>query len=108
VRGKSCLKSKRTNFRWPFGLEIVNRPDPDDPGGLGAEESGTEGTGPTHTAVVPGDGGARWAEVGLHYDSANDPVTLRGKICRVWCICRGGELRAALLRRPSDGAIMSH
>jgi hypothetical protein len=25
----------------------ANRPDPDDPGGLGAEESGTERTGPT-------------------------------------------------------------
>jgi hypothetical protein len=27
---------------------LRHRPDPDDPGGLGAEESGTERTGPTH------------------------------------------------------------
>ena len=42
-------KRKRTNFRWPsMGINYpANRPDPDDPGGLGAEESGTERTGPT-------------------------------------------------------------
>ncbi|CCE10866.1 hypothetical protein BRAS3843_550006 [Bradyrhizobium sp. STM 3843] len=53
----------------------ANRPDPDDPGGLGAEESGTERTGPTHTNFMLDGRGGRWAEVGRHYDSANDPVT---------------------------------
>ena len=53
----------------------ANRPDPDDPGGLGAEESGTERTGPTQDYVVAIQQGGRLAEVGRHYDSANDPVT---------------------------------
>ena len=43
------IKRKRTNSRWSrSGLLVWNRPDPDGPGGLGAEESGTERTGPTH------------------------------------------------------------
>ena len=53
----------------------ANRPDPDDPGGLGAEESGTERTGPTQTLLFAMQDGGRWAEVGRYYDSANDPVT---------------------------------
>src|ERR1700750_3120812 len=93
-------KDKRTNFRWPFGLEIVNRPDPDDPGGLGDEESGAERTGPTHNDVVPGFGGTRWAEVGLHYDSANDPVTLRGPLNML----SGIKASSARLRSPLAAA----
>src|SRR5260370_41886738 len=53
----------------------ANRPDPDDPGGLGAEESGTERTGPTQDSLFAVQEGGRWAEVGRYYDSANDPVT---------------------------------
>jgi hypothetical protein len=53
----------------------ANRPDPDDPGGLGAEESGTERTGPTQAFLFAMQDGGRWAEVGRYYDSANDPVT---------------------------------
>src|SRR6185312_12888498 len=53
----------------------AHRPDPDDPGGLGAEESGTERTGPTHENLVAFRRGRRWAEVGRHYDRANDRVT---------------------------------
>ena len=53
----------------------ANRPDPDGPGGLGAEESGTERTGSTQGMVVASQGGGRWAEVGQQYDSANVPVT---------------------------------
>jgi hypothetical protein len=53
----------------------ANRPDPDDPGGLGAEESGTERTGPTQDYLLAIRSGGRWAEVGRYYDSANDPVT---------------------------------
>ena len=70
-------KRKRTNFRWPsMGINYpANRPDPDDPGGLGAEESGTERTGPTQDFFVAIQQGGRWAEVGRYYDSANDPVT---------------------------------
>jgi len=46
----------------------ANRPDPDDPGGLGAEESGTERTGPTQDFVFAMQDGGRWAEVGRYYD----------------------------------------
>ena len=45
------------------------RPDPDDPGGLGAEESGIERTGPTQYSFVATQEGGRWAEVGRYYDS---------------------------------------
>ena len=55
---------------------LANRPDPDDPGGLGAEESGTERTGPTQDFLFAIQQGGRWAEVGRYYDSANDAVTL--------------------------------
>src|ERR1700761_3327572 len=70
-------KRKRTNFRWPsMGINYpANRPDPDCPGGLGAEESGAERTGPTHEYVLATQRGGRLAEVGRYYDSANDPVT---------------------------------
>ena len=53
----------------------ANRPDPDGPGGLGAEESGTERTGSTQDYLVASQRGGRWAEVGQQYDSANVPVT---------------------------------
>src|ERR1700686_191744 len=70
-------KRKRTNFRWPsMGISSpANRPDPDGPGGLGAEESGTERTGPTQDSLLARQRGSRWAEVGQYYDCANDPVT---------------------------------
>src|SRR6187402_1910988 len=43
-------KQKRTNLRWS---SLVARTDPilSGPGGLGAEESGTERTGSTHTGL---------------------------------------------------------
>src|SRR3954447_9844476 len=47
----------------------ANRPDPDGPGGLGAEESGTERTGSTHTGLFAMQGGSRLAEKRRHYDS---------------------------------------
>ena len=53
----------------------ANRPDPDNPGGLGAEESGVERTGPTHPLLFAIQKGSRWAEIGQYYDSTNDPVT---------------------------------
>src|SRR6185437_11792228 len=73
----STAKRKRTNSRWPsMGINYpANRPDPDDPGGLGAEESGAERTGPTQDCLVATQRGGRLAEVGRYYDSANDPVT---------------------------------
>jgi hypothetical protein len=46
----------------------ANRPDPDDPGGLGAEESGTERTGPTQDSHFAVQEGGRLAEVGRYYD----------------------------------------
>ena len=60
---------------WGFLLSPANRPDPDGPGGLGAEESGTERTGPTQDFLFAKQRGGRWAEVGQQYDSSNDPVT---------------------------------
>ena len=55
------LKKKRTNSRWPsMGINYsANRPDPDDPGGLGAEESGTERTGPTRDILFAIQKGGR-------------------------------------------------
>src|ERR1700716_2295767 len=89
----------------------ANRPDPDDPGGLGAEESGTERTGPTQDSLFAMQEGGRWAEVGRYYDSANDPVT-------EYFQPDGGQRTigrarkrmapvTALLQRPAVGAIMS-
>src|SRR5437588_9326324 len=63
----------RVGPKW--GLNSCDRPEPDDPGGLGAEESGTERTGPTHDLLFAIQRGSRWAEVWRHYDSANDRVT---------------------------------
>src|SRR4030081_3714933 len=70
-------KPKKNNFRWPsVGISSpANRPDPDGPGGLGAEESGTERTGSTQDSLVASQRVGRWAEVGQQYDSANVPVT---------------------------------
>ena len=82
----------------------ANRPDPDDPGGLGAEESGTERTGPTQDFLFAIQKGGRWAEVGRYYDSTNDPVTVCARSVA------DDPLRAkppqALLQRRSVGAIM--
>ncbi len=77
ARNDGTPKRKRTNFRWPsMGINYpANRPDPDGPGGLGAEESGTERTGPTQDLFVATRKGGRLAEVGRYYDSSNVPVT---------------------------------
>ncbi|QAU44292.1 hypothetical protein XH91_02260 [Bradyrhizobium guangzhouense] len=50
---------------------LVARTDPIlfDPGGLGAEESGTERTGSTHTHLFAMQGGRRWAEKRRSCDS---------------------------------------
>jgi len=49
-------KTKKASLRWPeeLGIYLLKRirPDPDDPGGLGAEESGAERTGPTQFPCV--------------------------------------------------------
>ena len=66
----------------------ANRPDPDGPGGLGAEESGTERTGPTQDFLLAIQQGGRWAEVGQYYDSANDPVTLCFRLETDATVCR--------------------
>ena len=80
-------------------LSPANRPDPDDPGGLGAEESGTERTGPTQEFFFAIQRGARWAEIGPYYDSANDPVTVDSRV--------NSYFRASALLQPrAVGAIM--
>src|SRR4051812_13584721 len=63
-------KRKRTNSRWPSDGDYspCDRPDPDDPGGLGAEESGTERTGPTQWFLLAIQLGGRLSEVGPYYD----------------------------------------
>src|SRR4030088_2847521 len=79
----------------------ANRPDPDDPGGLGAEESGTERTGPTQCFLLATQLGGRLSEIGRYYDSANDPVTANfaGE-----CTHPGrGPLAAARSRRNHGG-----
>ena len=82
----------------------ANRPDPDDPGGLGAEESGTERTGPTQWLLLAVQQGGRLSEIGPYYDSANDPVTanLAGEFTHL----RHGPLAAARSRRNHVGCGM--
>ena len=83
----------------------ANRPDPDCPGGLGAEESGAERTGPTQDLFVATRKGGRLAEVGRYYDSSNVPVTriFGGQNIKV-----AGEFdRRGLLQPRPVGAIMS-
>ena len=91
-------------------LSPANRPDPDDPGGLGAEESGAERTGSTQEYLLAIQHGGRWAEVGRYYDSANDPVTVYFPLemqpeddpSRE----NSGACVTALLQRRAVGAIM--
>src|SRR5665213_3965603 len=99
VKNPHSPKRKRTNFRWPsMGINYrANRPDPDDPGGLGAEESGAEKTGPTHAPLFAIQMGGRWAEVGRYYDSANDPVTA--------CFRSGSGLADNRSRRNLDAPV---
>jgi hypothetical protein len=89
----------------------ANRPDPDDPGGLGAEESGIERTGPTQCFLLAIQRGGRWAEVGQYYDSANDPVTacFRSETDprTIGRAVKSGARAIALLQPCPVGAIMS-
>jgi hypothetical protein len=86
----------------------ANRPDPDDPGGLGAEESGAERTGPTQDSLFATQKGGRWAEVGQYYDSSNDPVTRWFKLKMDADDPSRAKPARALLQRKSVGAIMSY
>ena len=94
-----------------WGMLLANRPDPDDPGGLGAEETGTERTGPTQGYLFAIQQGGRWAEVGQYYDSANDPVTAISGLERPPADdpprANPDVLATALLQPPAVGAIMS-
>src|SRR5258708_34887978 len=88
----------------------ANRPDPDGPGGLGAEESGTERTGPTQGFLFARQRGGRWAEVGQQYDSANDPVTQSFRIFEGrdngQSVAPAAGSAKGLLQRPAGGAIL--
>jgi hypothetical protein len=66
ARKRASPKRKRTNFRWPsIGINSpANRPDPDGPGGLGAEESGTERTGSTQDYLSQASGAGDWRKWG--------------------------------------------
>ena len=69
-RADSRLKKKKDQLALALPmLGYCDRPDPDDPGGLGAEESGIERTGPTQCLLFAIQQGGRLAEVGRHYDS---------------------------------------
>jgi hypothetical protein len=76
---------------------LLHRPGPDDPGGLGAEESETERTGPTQCILIAIQRGRRLAEKGLYCDSANDPVTVGiGRLAAFGAqICAKGTLAEA-------------
>jgi Protein of unknown function (DUF2794) len=89
----------------------ANRPDPDDPGGLGAEESGAERTGPTQVFVVAIQRGGGLAEIGPYYDSANDLVTGVFRLASERVILDSpcaNLVATALLQPPAVGAIMWH
>jgi hypothetical protein len=90
-------------------LSPANRPDPDDPGGLGAEESGAERTGSTQEYLLAIQHGGRWAEVGQYYDFANDPVTACfGRETQLTDHRTAPEFRdRPPLQRGTVGAIMS-
>ena len=93
-----------------WGMFPANRPDPDDPGGLGAEESGAERTGPTQDYLVATQRGGRLAEVGRYYDSANDPVTVYfhwNGGCDPPTHAISNAPATGLLQRRAVGAIMS-
>jgi hypothetical protein len=83
----------------------ANRPDPDGPGGLGAEESGTDRTGSTQDSFVASQRGGRWAEVGQQYDSANVPVTRYSRGNRQSAVA-SFVISTVLLRCPAVSAIM--
>ena len=70
-RADSRLKKKKDQLALAqYGNNLFcDRPDPCDPGGLGAEESGIERTGPTQCLLFAIQQGGRLAEVGRHYDS---------------------------------------
>src|SRR5258707_15635526 len=84
----------------------ANRPDPDDPGGLGAEESGTERTGPTQMFLFSIQRGVGLAEVGRYYDCANDAVTEYSRGAATLGLGRMAAAATAPLRRGAGGAIM--
>jgi hypothetical protein len=56
---KPKKKKDQLSLAQYWGMLVANRPDPDDPGGLGAEESGAERTGPTQDFVVAIQKGGR-------------------------------------------------
>ena len=109
---KSFLKKKKDQLALVQSrINICARPDPDDPGGLGAEESETERTGPTQGSFVAIHDGEHWAEVGQYYDSANEPVTwLLGPKWRLADLPPRGNFSPpakGLLQRRAVGAIMA-
>jgi len=88
------------------GITPCDRPDPDGPGGLGAEESGTERTGSTQNQLSQMGAAGGWRKWGSNMMYFNDPVTRHFPGMR--------PIRPAqqvfverLLRRGAVGAIMS-
>src|SRR5271157_5973404 len=64
-RPENALKKKKGPTRvGPCEASSCDRPDPDDPGGLGAEESGTERTGPTHNVLSQSSRAGGWRKWG--------------------------------------------
>jgi hypothetical protein len=52
MRREPQKKKDQLSLAQYWGMLLANRPDPDNPGGLGAEESGAERTGPTQDLFV--------------------------------------------------------
>ena len=65
TRGSRCSKKKKDQLSLvPDVVYAANRPDPDGPGGLGAEESGTERTGPTQDSFSQSSTAVAWRKLG--------------------------------------------
>ena len=65
---RSVAQKKKDHLAWAqYGDNLFcDRPDPDDPGGLGAEESGVERTGPTQVFLSQFSravGGRKWGGI---------------------------------------------
>jgi hypothetical protein len=59
IKPAAKKKKDQLSLAQYWGMLLANRPDPDDPGGLGAEESGTERTGPTQNLFLAIQNGGR-------------------------------------------------
>ena len=101
-------KDQLSLAQWWWGINSpANRPDPDDPGGLGAEESGTERTGPTQCLLFASPHGVGLAEVGRYCDFSNNSVSKRQLSTPIGISAMMVFVFAGLLPSLTVGAIMT-